>query len=222
MSDEQGADREIGGPEGKGWYSRGYLPHFDSEGATQHVTMHLADSLPRNVLDRLAEQVNVLPPEKRELERRRKVEVWIDAGHGSCVLRDPTMAAMVEGALLHFDGRRYRLIAWVVMPNHVHVLFEPTNGWAMGRILASWKKFTAVRITNYRKAGNSNILLGAQVGPVWHREFLDRYMRDAQHLKDVVKYIHENPVKAGLAAKAEDWQWSSAWRGRRSQTFNHR
>jgi hypothetical protein len=116
------ANREIGAA---GWRSRGYLPHFESPEATQHVTFHLADSLPQTVLLQLEAELKTLPAEKRDVERRQRVDAWIDAGHGSCVLRKAGIAGMVQGSLLNFDSQRYLLLAWVVMPNHVHVLFQP-------------------------------------------------------------------------------------------------
>lgn len=132
------ANQEIGVPGiPRGWQSRGYLPHFDSAEAIQHVTFHLADSLPAEVLQRLAEKVKTLPTDQQDVQRRIRVEAWLDAGHGSCVLREPSIGDMVEGALLFFDAQRYRLLAWVVMPNHAHVLFQPMNGWALAKIVAS-------------------------------------------------------------------------------------
>ena len=147
MREGKGAIQEIGGPrENRGeavWHSRGYLPHFEGAEAIQHVTFHLADSLPRTAILRIEAETKALPAEKRDDERRRRMEAWIDAGHGSCILREPEFAGIVQGALLAFDSRRYRLLAWVVMPNHVHVLFQPMNGWAVAKTVASWKKFTA-------------------------------------------------------------------------------
>ena len=61
---------------GTGWYSRGYLPHFDSPDTIQHVTIHLADSLPKEVLDRLEAEIRLLPPNRRDVERRKKIEDW--------------------------------------------------------------------------------------------------------------------------------------------------
>ncbi len=188
-----------------GWHSRGYLPHFESSEATQHVTFHLADSLPQTVLLRLEAELKTLPAEKRDLERRKRVDAWIDAGHGSCLLRNPALAAMVQESLLTFDSRRYRLLAWVIMPNHVHVLFQPMNGWTVAKIVASWKKFTARKICDDRRDSGEGP--GA---PVWHREYWDRYIRDQTHLQQVIEYIHRNPVKAGLAATPESWPFSSA------------
>ncbi len=129
FSGEKNANREIGAPNGAPrWHSRGYLPHFESSDVTQHVTFHLADSLPQTVLLRLESELKTLATEKRAAERRKRVDAWIDAGHGSCVLRKPAIAGMVQASLLTFDSQRYRLLAWVVMPNHVHVLFQPMNG----------------------------------------------------------------------------------------------
>jgi hypothetical protein len=90
------------------WHSRGYLPHFECPGATQHVTFHLADSLPQTVLLQFEAEMKTLPAEKRDAERRKR----IDAGHGSCVLRKPGVADMVQRSLLSFDSQRYRLLAW--------------------------------------------------------------------------------------------------------------
>ena len=228
----------VGGPM---WHSRGYLPHFESARLIQHVTFHLADSLPAAVLERFDDEVRFLPAAGRDVERRKRCEEWLDAGQGSCILRDPDVAAMVEDSLLSFDGRRYRVLAWAVMPNHVHVLFEPISGHTVARIVASWKKFTATHICAFRRSagtrgnappgnapgnanlpiggmkiaagnapGNANLLIGVVPAPVWHREYWDRYIRDGRHLENVVSYIHNNPVKAGLVARAEDWRWGSA------------
>ena len=201
------ANREIGVPMAL-WHSRGYLPHFESSAATQHVTFHLADSVPRSALERLESELKELPAGKRDVERRKRVEAWIDAGLGSCALREPGIADMVQGSLLNFDAERYRLLAWVVMPNHVHSLFQPINGWTLAKIVASWKKFTARRICDARRKS------GEECGePVWHREYWDRFIRDRRHFEQSVQYIHLNPVNAGLADAAEKWRWSSAYTG---------
>src|SRR5207302_7550116 len=81
---DEDANPEIGVPGGgPGWHSRGYLPHFDTAEATQHVTFHLADSLPKDLLDRMEAELRALPEKRREVERRKRIEAWIDAGHGS-------------------------------------------------------------------------------------------------------------------------------------------
>jgi len=138
----------------------------------------------------------------------RRVNAYLDAGHGDCVLREAEVAAMVQESLLHFAGSRYTLHAWCIMPNHVHMLMRPANGITMSTSMASWKKFTGRRISEWRQLNK-----GAAPGPVWQREFFDRYVRDDEHYRNVVKYIHQNPVKARLVQRAEDWQWSSGHSG---------
>jgi putative transposase len=177
----------------QGWRSRGYLPHFDGELVQQVVSWHLADSLPVDVAERLAAAAD-------DAETRTHYEAYLDAGHGSCALRDPVCADIVQDALLHFDGERYRLLAWVVMPNHVHVLAEPMSGHGLADIMHSWKRHTALLINRH---------LG-QSGPLWRREYWDRYIRDELHYAAAVAYIEHNPVQAGLVATAADWPWSSA------------
>ena len=199
------AVQENGAPR---WHSRGYLPHFESSDVTQHVTFHLGDSLPQSVLLRIDAELKSIPAGKRDAERRKRVDAWIDAGHGSCVLRQPAIAGMVQGSFLTFDSQRYRLLAWVVMPNHVHVLFQPIHGWTVAKIVAAWKKFTARKICDARRDAT-----GEPRGPVWHREYWDRYIRDQTHLAQVIEYIHLNPVKAGLVSAPQSWPWSSAYPG---------
>lgn len=203
---------EIGGP-GSYWHSRGYLPHFESPDMIQHVTWHLADSMPKAALDRMTDELKHLPPDKQRVERRIRIEAWLDAGYGDCILREPSIAQMTQECLLHFDGARYRMLAWVVMPNHVHTLFQPSNGWTVAKIVASWKKFTARQICDHRRAGNANLGNANLPIGVWHREYWDRFIRDERHFYAALNYIHQNPVKAGLCAREEDWVWGSAFAG---------
>jgi len=198
-----GEPAEMGDPR---WHSRGYLPHFHSPGALQHITYHLADSISQDAVERLHSEIVFLPDSQRDAERRKRLEAWIDSGHGSCALRDPVAAGIVQSSFLNFDTQRYRLLAWVVMPNHVHVLIEPIHGWTVGKIVATWKKFTARLINEHLTAHGQKPL-----HPFWHREYWDRFMRDEPHFQQTIAYIHNNAVKAGLAASPEEWAWSSAF-----------
>lgn len=187
------------------WHSRGYLPHFECDNLTQHVIFRLADSLPKSALARLDSELGSIPIAKRDIARRKRIDELIDTGHGSCILRKPYAANIVQESLLAFDSQRYRLLAWVIMPNHVHVLLQLVSGWSAAEIVGSWKKFTARRIHN----GRQN-LGRASVRSIWQREYWDRVIRDERHYCRTIEYIHLNPVKARLATKAEDWPWSSA------------
>src|SRR5690606_17502712 len=110
-----------------------------------------------------------------------------------------------QGLLLH-HGRRYRLMAWCIMPNHVHVLIECR--YSLARIVQSWKSYSA----RWAVEHNERLGLGLQGGRVWMRGYWDRYIRDERHLAAAVHYIHSNPVTAGRVERAGDWQWSSAGR----------
>jgi len=182
------------------WHSRGYLPHWEAGAVPQSITFRLDDSLPRTLLEIWNNELAHLSDTEAERERRRRIEAALDTGHGECLLRKPAVGALVEQALLHFDRERYELHAWVVMPNHVHVLITPMKGNTLSSILHSWKSFTAKAV---------NRLLGRS-GAFWLEEYFDRSIRDQEHYNRVVEYIHHNPVKAGLCAAAEDWVCSSA------------
>ena len=199
------AEIQLGPLPGK-WHSRGYLPHYDRIGQLQSITFRLADSLPQSKLKELEEIIEALPSEADpDLAKRQQIEAWLDAGMGCCALRHPQVAEKVESALLHFDNDRYQLIAWCVMPNHVHVLIEPKI--ELSKILQSWKSYTG----RWAKEQNAELELGVPENhPFWMREYWDRYIRNESHLRNVIEYIHQNPVKAKLCTRAEQWPHSSA------------
>lgn len=185
------------------WYSRGYLPHFDVPSQLQSITFRLADSLPREKLRQLERELSERPEDERDVARRRTIEAWLDAGMGCCALRHPALAGLMQETLLKFDGERYRLLAWCVMPNHVHVLIEQHDH--LSRIVQSWKSYTG----RWALAHNAELGLGVPGDRLWMRDYWDRYIRNQRHYDAVVAYIHDNPVKAGLCLRPEGWRWSS-------------
>jgi REP element-mobilizing transposase RayT len=194
-------EENTGEPRHRGWHSRGYLPHFDAPRRYQAITFRLADSMPQCVLDEWERELEALADEdERDQERSRRVERYLDAGHGLCLLREAKSAEITENALLRFDGERYRLLAWCVMPNHVHALLQCLPGFPLGEVMHSWKSFTAHGI---------NAIHG-RTGQVWQRDYYDRFMRDEEHYWNTVRYIERNPVKARLVKEKEEWLWSSA------------
>jgi len=180
----------------KGWYSRGYLPHFDHPGLVQGITFRLHDSLPSHVVESLSREFG----QATDAAKRARIESYLNAGYGACYLRDPRIGNLVETALLYFDQVRYRMIAWVVMPNHVHTLIEIIEGYPLGDIIHSWKSYTA---------NKANQILGHS-GKFWFSGYFDRYIRNERHFYDAVHYIHENPVQAGLVKRSEEWAFTSA------------
>ncbi len=172
----------------------------------QTITYRLHDSLPADLVRKWRVELGLTRKlgeptlhSAAEAELRKRMANYEDAGHGACWLRDERVALIVEQAMLHFDGRRYRLLAWCVMPNHVHAMIETVEGISLSDVLHSWKSYTA---------NQANAVLGRQ-GEFWQREYHDRYIRDAEHYAKALHYIEENPVKSGLVKQAVEWSFSS-------------
>jgi putative transposase len=176
------------------------LPHWQQNGGTYFVTFRLADALPSKLLDGWHHEREVWlrlhpAPWSAEIERdyhnrfSAKIEHWLDAGYGSCILRQPDCASIVDETLVHFDGERVRRISSVIMPNHVHVLFVQNTAYSIPKLLHSWKSYTSHKI---------NATLG-RCGSVWQKDYFDRLIRDEQHFANCVRYIRRNPTKAQLS-----------------------
>jgi valyl-tRNA synthetase len=175
------------------------LPHWEQENATYFVTFRLDDSLPAEKLrdfenERAHWRASHPEPwsqaDKAEYYESfsKRIEEWLDAGYGACLLREARPAQIVADALKHFDNTRYKLGAWVVMPNHVHVLVTPKAGHHLSEILHSWKSFTAHQI---------NAAL-QRSGEVWQHESYDHIVRNEESLHRISEYIERNPEMAGI------------------------
>ena len=182
------------GKEGYGWYRRN-LPHFDGPAYFQFVTFRLFDSMPAELLDRWRKEC------KTDADLRKRIEEFLDSGAGQCWLSLPAVAKIIRDALHFYNGKKYQLIAWVIMPNHVHFLLQLFENQHLPEILHSIKSYTAQQ---------ANKMLGC-TGQFWQRESFDRYIRNARHYAAVINYIEENPVKAGLCRSKEEWRFSSAF-----------
>lgn len=178
-------------------HSRGYLPHI--EGADiQMLTYRLADAVPQSVLQLLSKSLT-------EQQKRELTETTLDAGYGNCWLARPDIAQIVIENWQHFHNKNYSIIAYVVMPNHVHILIRVFSDQLISHVVHKWKSYTAKQIlTTLNTSGEI-----AQT-PIWQAEYWDRYSRHQNHLDAAINYIHQNPVKAGLVKNAEDWPWSTA------------
>jgi REP element-mobilizing transposase RayT len=194
---------------------RGHLPHWETEAGLYFITFRLADSLPVAVVQRIAERhrilqaakeivANLLPSQKATIERfsPKRLEDYFDRGAGSCFLRNPQIAELVANAFRWGDSKRYRLLAWCVMPNHVHAIFRLLPGVQLSDVVRSWKTYTA-------RAANR--LLG-RTGNFWQREYYDRLIRKEGELDRAVDYVVNNPIRAGLAGWK--WVWSAGLEAR--------
>jgi REP element-mobilizing transposase RayT len=200
--------------------SRGELPHLYKEGGSYFVTFRLLDAVNTNAKKSSRDGCTTRDPrtsssrdgctatrqKKHGLSPRREPvliarETEPPLRLGSCMLARPEIAQLIQYALRHFHGQRYYLSAWCVMPNHVHAVVTPHDGWELSAILHSWKSFTAHQ---------ANKMLKRQ-GTFWERESFDHLIRSFEHFEAFVHYVENNPVEARLCQAPEDWAWSSAW-----------
>jgi REP element-mobilizing transposase RayT len=199
-------------------YYRRNLPHIQPPGATLFVTFRLAGSIPLTVLQTLHEESERVLTElectpdspvragRIYREQRRFFGRWdavLDAGSGPNWLRRPEVAALVADAMHHFDGQRYDLPAFCIMPNHVHWVITPllkteTEYYSLASIMHSIKSYTA---------GRANKLLG-RTGAFWQHESHDHFVRNAAELERIIAYVLHNPVKAGLVTDWQSWPWT--------------
>ncbi|HKP69346.1 MAG TPA: transposase [Pyrinomonadaceae bacterium] len=184
-----------------GWYKRN-LPHFDGGEIPQFLTFRLFDSLPQSVLQQFREETEG-QGKAGEAIFRKNVEKYLDNGYGQCFLKNRDVAQIVANSLRFHDGAKYLLDSWVIMPNHAHILATPFPGIELSEIAHSIKSYTA---------HEANKVLG-RTGQFWQHEPFDRYIRNSRHYWNVVRYIENNPVKAGLCREATDWEFSSAFKG---------
>jgi len=211
----------------KGWHERGYLPHCDKPGLIQFVTFRLWDSLPTS---RRGEWEHLLAITERSnaprsdssagarsiasrddglasaargqaaREQRQKLEEYLDRNYGECFLRDPRVATLMENAMRFHHGQRFDLLAWVVMPNHVHALSKVGDSTPLSAIMQNWKSISAVA---------ANKLLNRS-GDFWQEDYWDTFMRNEEQTRKAIRYIENNPVKARLCCAPEEWPFSSA------------
>ncbi len=217
-------------------FYRRHLPHLQPPGATIFLTWRLYGSLPRQALERLAEerqQLDRLPAHPAETARDRATrrdkrllalcdELLSRSDSSPHWLNDERIARLVTDAFFFHTGRFFTLQAFVVMPNHVHVLLtplpidqdrqeagragNPDSGYVpLAKITQSLKGYTA------REA---NRLLDRTGSPFWQDESYDHWARSEAEAQRIADYIESDPVRSGLTATLEEWRWSSAWERR--------
>jgi len=170
------------------------LPHWQQGDTWIFLTYRLADSLPESKLlawqkERRTWLEHHPEPwdERTEGEYHERfatgIDQWLDQGHGSCLLKHPENSQIIADAFRHFDGNRYRLGPFVVMPNHVHLLFQPLGKHQLPDLVHTWKRFTAREINK----------LGNRSGALWQADYWDRLIRSEKHFQWASDYILRNP-----------------------------
>ncbi len=218
--------------------TRRHLPHWYVPGAAHFVTYRLAGTVPKSVLQEIRERNERLlqqsPPAGASLGQFRQriqkqyfaeYDRYLDRPSAIDWLMKPELAALIRGNLYHHADKKYHLLAYCIMPNHVHLLLQPLVGQAaslafaqtaneaacpkgeltdgdspLAEIMHSLKSFTAHR---------ANKILG-RTGPFWQHESYDHWVRDEGELERIVNYIIGNPVRAGLVKRPHDWLFGSA------------
>ena len=155
--------------------------------------------IPLKVIDRWKKELEHLKSKEEQILMQRRIDVYLDQGYGSCYLKDPSIAAMVEESLLDRDGIDYKLSVWVVMPNHTHSLLRRFEDKHIEEIVDAHKGYTAHKANEYLKRS----------GQFWMEDYFDALSE--KHYWNTVRYIENNPVKARLCKEPSDWPFSSAW-----------
>jgi putative transposase len=201
------------------------LPHWEVSGATYFVTACLHGSIPAQGLLEIARyradlESRPRPPGVAAREHAVRLsklvfarsESWLDLRPAVRHLEDPHLAAIVQGAIFYFVGQRYQLLAHVIMPSHMHLVFTPLQSWVDSlapditertpreRIMHGLKRHTGIECNKH---------LG-QAGAFWQHDSYDHWVRDVDELERIIDYVEDNPVKANLVEAAEQWTFSSA------------
>ena len=146
-------------------------------------------------------ELDVLNSTKDQIILQKRIEEYLDQGYGEVFLKIHRVAEMVQKDLLYYDGRSYRLSSWVVMSNHIHFLMTRFEAFELSDVMQSFKTLTSHKVNKILRRS----------GRFWMTDYFDRYIRNAEDFAKTVRYIENNPVKARLCQKPEDWRFSSAW-----------
>jgi type I restriction enzyme R subunit len=187
------------------------LPHWSQQGTLSFITWRTWDSFPKPVLQRLLVErgkwlaahgidpdadnwpvrVQSLDSASRTQFRKLISDRWneqLDACHGTCHLSHTDLSGIVRDSLLHFDGDRYEITDFVVMPNHVHILVAFSDERSMLTQCDSWKHYTATQINRQLK----------RRGRFWQQDGFDHLVRSVEQFEMLRDYIADNPKRAKL------------------------
>ena len=188
------------------------MPHIDMTSHLTFVTFRMADSMPRDVVQRwhseidswlkenglagraveeILNSIDVDDKLKNELRqfKNRRWHGYLDECYGACVLRHPQARSFVEDSLLHFEGKRYELERFIVMPNHVHLMIQTRPGFQLRKQLTQIMRFSGRKVNSHLK----------RCGDCWQSEPFDHVVRSAAQFEYLQRYIADNPKKASLS-----------------------
>ena len=190
-----------------------HLPHQIPEGFPLFITCNLKGAIPQEVRERFLREREQLereplrPAETPHARRTRHSKIifamtdgYLDGQKtGPLHLRESNAAKLVADAILFGVPERYKLFAYCVMPNHIHLLLTPV--WKYRKLMQGVKGYTAYQVNQLQQQRDRVF---------WQDESYDHWPRDEAEFFRIIAYIENNPVAAGLCARPEDWPWSSA------------
>ncbi len=177
-----------------------YLPHWQQGQVLQFVSWHLGDALPVSVRNQINAERKVWihshpQPWDTQTEREyfklfsERLHKLLDQGLGSCLLRGQRIRQIVTDCIHYLTGKQLDLDCYVIMPNHVHILFSPLPDEDLSQIIQRLKSYTSHQI-------NQTL---SKKGTVWMADYWDRMIRSPRHYWKVRQYIENNPTKANLS-----------------------
>ncbi len=188
-------------------YNGKLFPHWELQAVVFHACFRLADSVPmemqkqwledrKQILELCKKQQRTLTEydiKRLQFLYSEKIERFLDAGYGSCVLQKPKVAEIVRGSLEYYNNTKYLLHAWCIMPNHVHAIFQTLAEHSLSEIIQGWKSFTAHAINKF--LGNH--------GQLWQNDSYNHIIRSEREYYNQISYVWNNPTKAGHVT----WEW---------------
>ncbi len=169
----------------KGVFDRRYLPHVDVDGKCQFITFRLYDSVPAEVIQIWKEELardSKIDDKSTRIILERRIHKYEDMGYGACILRISKVKQLMVDVLNFYNYKKYDLIEYKIMPNHVHVLIQVYIGYSLSSIVHSWKSYSANRIKKFLNIE----------GKIWMREYYDRFIRNEEHFARTIEYIRNN------------------------------
>jgi putative transposase len=201
-------------------FRRRRLPHWDVPGGIYFVTSCLEGSIPAEGVLGIREvekqlRANQIKDQSAGAKDRHwkllfvERERWLDGNSAVRHLENSDAASAVARSINHFHGVRYKTFAFVVMPSHIHWLFQPLDEWCATVPPEKSPREIILHSVLSFSAHECNQLLG-RTGRFWQGESYDHCVRNEGELERIIEYIESNPVKAGLCARPGDWSFSSA------------
>ncbi|MDE5794040.1 MAG: transposase [Muribaculaceae bacterium] len=172
----------------------GNLPHMHQDGTTQYVTFRLADSLPATKIQELNDLISQFKKANPEpWDQETQIDYWkmigpkserlLHNGYGNCLLRFPEVRKILIDSISYYDEKKYIVYAYIIMPNHVHMLIRPLGKYKIRDILHGIKGFSGFGINK----------LTCSHGEFWMRESFDRLVRSEAAYEHYMRYIISNP-----------------------------